>query len=60
MVLSTDFLFISGIASLVVSVLVSVYYNVINTWAIWYLFHSFQVSRGLTTPGTVRGEDADL
>ncbi|XP_076431655.1 sodium- and chloride-dependent transporter XTRP3 isoform X3 [Peromyscus maniculatus bairdii] len=31
-----------GIASLVVSFLISVYYNVINTWAIWYLFHSFQ------------------
>ncbi|XP_034340536.1 sodium- and chloride-dependent transporter XTRP3B isoform X1 [Arvicanthis niloticus] len=31
-----------GIASLVVSFLVSVYFNVINTWAIWYLFHSFQ------------------
>ncbi|GAB1294867.1 Transporter [Apodemus speciosus] len=31
-----------GIASMVVSFLVSVYYNVINTWALWYLFHSFQ------------------
>ncbi|XP_041533055.1 sodium- and chloride-dependent transporter XTRP3A-like [Microtus oregoni] len=31
-----------GIASLVVSCLVSVYYNVINTWTVWYLFHSFQ------------------
>ncbi|XP_028614826.1 sodium- and chloride-dependent transporter XTRP3B, partial [Grammomys surdaster] len=31
-----------GIASLVVSFLVSVYYNVINSWALWYLFHSFQ------------------
>ncbi|KAH0510296.1 Sodium- and chloride-dependent transporter XTRP3B [Microtus ochrogaster] len=31
-----------GIASLVVSFLVSVYYNVINTWTVWYLFHSFQ------------------
>ncbi|KAL1781897.1 sodium-and chloride-dependent transporter XTRP3B isoform X1 [Sigmodon hispidus] len=31
-----------GIASLVVSFLISVYYNVINTWALWYLFHSFQ------------------
>nr|XP_021502220.1 sodium- and chloride-dependent transporter XTRP3B-like [Meriones unguiculatus] len=31
-----------GIASLVVSFFVSVYYNVINSWAIWYLFHSFQ------------------
>lgn len=40
-----DFLFLSGIASLVVSFLASVYFNVINTWALWYLFHSFQVSR---------------
>ncbi|XP_029398628.1 sodium- and chloride-dependent transporter XTRP3B isoform X4 [Mus pahari] len=31
-----------GIASLVVSFLASVYFNVINTWALWYLFHSFQ------------------
>lgn len=53
-----DFLFLSGIASLVVSFLVSVYYNVINSWAVWYLFHSFQVSRGLATPG--RGEDVGL
>ena len=53
-----DFLFLSGIASMVVSFLVSVYYNVINTWSLWYLFHSFQVSRGLTIPG--RGEGAGL
>ncbi|CAH6777608.1 sodium- and chloride-dependent transporter XTRP3 [Phodopus roborovskii] len=31
-----------GIASLVVSFLISVYYNVINTWSLWYLFNSFQ------------------
>ncbi|XP_077159031.1 sodium- and chloride-dependent transporter XTRP3 isoform X2 [Paroedura picta] len=31
-----------GIASVVVSFFLSMYYNVINTWAFWYLFHSFQ------------------
>lgn len=29
---------------MVVSFFLSMYYNVINAWAFWYLFHSFQVS----------------
>ncbi|XP_014417450.1 sodium- and chloride-dependent transporter XTRP3 isoform X4 [Camelus ferus] len=32
-----------GVASVVVSFFLSMYYNVINAWAFWYLFHSFQV-----------------
>ncbi|KAG5842384.1 sodium- and chloride-dependent transporter XTRP3-like isoform X2 [Anguilla rostrata] len=31
-----------GIASVVTSVYLCVYYNVIIAWAFWYLFHSFQ------------------
>ncbi|MBN3305528.1 S6A20 protein, partial [Amia calva] len=31
-----------GIASVVTSTYLAVYYNVINAWAFWYLFHSFQ------------------
>ncbi|XP_074844357.1 sodium- and chloride-dependent transporter XTRP3 isoform X4 [Carettochelys insculpta] len=31
-----------GIASVVVSFFLSMYYNVINAWAFWYLFNSFQ------------------
>ncbi|KAM9185828.1 sodium- and chloride-dependent transporter XTRP3 isoform 1-T1 [Dugong dugon] len=31
-----------GIASVVVSFFLSMYYNVINAWSFWYLFHSFQ------------------
>ncbi|OCT76122.1 sodium- and chloride-dependent transporter XTRP3A isoform X2 [Xenopus laevis] len=31
-----------GIASVVVSFFLCIYYNVINAWAFWYLFHSFQ------------------
>ncbi|ETE58144.1 Sodium- and chloride-dependent transporter XTRP3A, partial [Ophiophagus hannah] len=31
-----------GIASVIVSFFLSMYYNVINGWAFWYLFHSFQ------------------
>ncbi|KAJ8273170.1 hypothetical protein GJAV_G00098420 [Gymnothorax javanicus] len=31
-----------GIASVVISVYLCVYYNVIVAWAFWYLFHSFQ------------------
>uniref|UniRef100_W5M1P1 Transporter n=1 Tax=Lepisosteus oculatus TaxID=7918 RepID=W5M1P1_LEPOC len=31
-----------GIASVVTSIYLSMYYNVINAWAFWYLFHSFQ------------------
>ena len=38
----------AGVASVVVSFFLCTYYNVINAWAFWYLFHSFQVSgRGL-------------
>lgn len=38
----------TGVASVVVSFFLSMYYNVINAWAFWYLFHSFQVC-GLPT-----------
>ncbi|XP_049496268.1 sodium- and chloride-dependent transporter XTRP3 [Panthera uncia] len=31
-----------GLASVVVSFFLSMYYNIINAWAFWYLFHSFQ------------------
>ncbi|KAG8442681.1 hypothetical protein GDO86_011466 [Hymenochirus boettgeri] len=31
-----------GYASVVVSFFLCIYYNVINAWAFWYLFHSFQ------------------
>uniref|UniRef100_A0A2K5ELA4 Transporter n=1 Tax=Aotus nancymaae TaxID=37293 RepID=A0A2K5ELA4_AOTNA len=31
-----------GVASVVVSFFLAMYYNVINAWAFWYLFHSFQ------------------
>ncbi|KAM4687981.1 sodium- and chloride-dependent transporter XTRP3 [Discoglossus pictus] len=31
-----------GIASVFVSFFLCMYYNVINAWAFWYLFHSFQ------------------
>ncbi|KAJ7322583.1 hypothetical protein JRQ81_018870 [Phrynocephalus forsythii] len=33
---------LSGIASVIVASFLSLYYNVINAWAFWYLFHSFQ------------------
>lgn len=36
---------LTGLASVVVSFFLSTYYNIINAWAFWYLFHSFQVSR---------------
>lgn len=42
-VLSTP-CFPAGVASVVVSFFLSMYYNIINAWAFWYLFHSFQVS----------------
>lgn len=35
---------LTGVASVVVSFFLSMYYNVINAWGFWYLFHSFQVS----------------
>ncbi|KAB0362504.1 hypothetical protein FD754_006660 [Muntiacus muntjak] len=31
-----------GVASVLVSFFLCTYYNVINAWAFWYLFHSFQ------------------
>ncbi|XP_069329618.1 sodium- and chloride-dependent transporter XTRP3 isoform X3 [Eulemur rufifrons] len=31
-----------GVASVVVSFFLSMYYNVVNAWGFWYLFHSFQ------------------
>ncbi|KAI1885624.1 hypothetical protein AGOR_G00205750 [Albula goreensis] len=31
-----------GIASVMTSIFLCLYYNVINAWAFWYLFHSFQ------------------
>ncbi|XP_057196234.1 sodium- and chloride-dependent transporter XTRP3-like [Triplophysa rosa] len=31
-----------GIASVVTSVYLCLYYNIINAWSFWYLFHSFQ------------------
>ncbi|XP_059801173.1 sodium- and chloride-dependent transporter XTRP3-like isoform X1 [Hypanus sabinus] len=31
-----------GAGSLIISFLVSVYYNAINSWSLWYLFHSFE------------------
>ncbi|XP_041097548.1 sodium- and chloride-dependent transporter XTRP3A-like [Polyodon spathula] len=31
-----------GIASVVVSIFLTIYYNVINAWSFWYIFHSFQ------------------
>ncbi|XP_013368800.1 PREDICTED: sodium- and chloride-dependent transporter XTRP3A-like [Chinchilla lanigera] len=31
-----------GMASMMVSFFLSLYYNVVNTWGFWYLFHSFQ------------------
>lgn len=33
---------VSGIASLLVSFLVGLYYNTIMAWILWYLFNSFQ------------------
>lgn len=32
-----------GFASVVTSIYLCLYYNVINAWSFWYLFHSFQV-----------------
>ncbi|XP_049997389.1 sodium- and chloride-dependent transporter XTRP3 isoform X4 [Alexandromys fortis] len=36
-----------GVASVVVSFFLSMYYNVINAWGFWYLFHSFQENGGV-------------
>lgn len=38
---------------MVVSFFLSTYYNIINAWAFWYLFHSFQVSEPV--PERARG-----
>lgn len=35
---------LTGVASVVVSFFLAMYYNVINAWGFWYFFHSFQVS----------------
>ncbi|XP_043972155.1 sodium- and chloride-dependent transporter XTRP3-like isoform X2 [Gambusia affinis] len=32
-----------GLASVVTSMYLCLYYNIINAWSFWYLFHSFQV-----------------
>lgn len=39
---SNHFYLVSGIASLLVSFLVGLYYNTIMAWILWYLFNSFQ------------------
>uniref|UniRef100_A0A8C6U4Z4 Transporter n=1 Tax=Neogobius melanostomus TaxID=47308 RepID=A0A8C6U4Z4_9GOBI len=31
-----------GVASVVISLYLCLYYNIINSWSFWYLFHSFQ------------------
>lgn len=41
---------LTGLASVVVSFFLSTYYNIINAWAFWYLFHSFQVSQPRRPP----------
>lgn len=40
---------------MVVSFFLSMYYNVINAWAFWYLFHSFQVSEARRERAGARG-----
>lgn len=35
-------LLLAGVSSMVVSFLVSVFYNVLLAWVLWYFFHSFQ------------------
>jgi len=35
---------ISGLASVLTSLYLCLYYNIINAWSFWYLFNSFQVS----------------
>lgn len=49
-----------GVASVVVSFFLSMYYNVINAWGFWYLFHSFQVSQPLARAGSKRVEDSGM
>lgn len=39
---SNRFYLVSGIASMLVSFLVGMYYNTIMAWILWYLFNSFQ------------------
>lgn len=31
-----------GVSSMIVSFLVSIFYNTIIAWVLWYFFHSFQ------------------
>uniref|UniRef100_A0A667ZMI3 Transporter n=1 Tax=Myripristis murdjan TaxID=586833 RepID=A0A667ZMI3_9TELE len=36
-----------GFASVVTSLYLCLYYNIINAWSFWYLFHSFQVNMSM-------------
>lgn len=56
---------VSGIASMMVSFLVGLYYNTIMAWILWYLFNSFQdplpyshCPLNANKTGTVRGARA--
>ena len=48
----------TGVASVVVSFFLSMYYNVVNAWAFWYLFHSFQVRVPMPERGARAGAGA--
>lgn len=50
--------FLAGVASVVVSFFLSMYYNVINAWGFWYLFHSFQVSGACARAAKGKGDGA--
>lgn len=39
----TALCFPPGVASVVVSFFLAIYYNIINAWGFWYFFNSFQV-----------------
>lgn len=39
---ANSLLYFTGIASMCVSFLVSLYYNTIIAWVMWYFFNSFQ------------------
>lgn len=39
-----SYFFLLGLASVVTSLYLCLYYNIINAWSFWYLFNSFQVS----------------
>lgn len=43
---------------MVVSFFLSMYYNVINAWGFWYLFHSFQVSGACARAAKGEGDGA--